>query len=82
LFSYVFSGKERVSVSGLGHDKAQITSTIFAAEAGHVLNTQMIFGGKTDRSLPVQGKQDSTDGIIYVIMRACLRDHLYAEFET
>ena len=51
LFTYAFSGEERVSVIGVGQDKAQITSTIFAAETGHVLNTQMIFGGKTDRML-------------------------------
>jgi len=48
LFTYAFSGEERVSVIGVGHDKAQITATIFASETGHVLDTQMIFGGKTE----------------------------------
>jgi len=62
-FSYAVSGEKRVRVIGVGQDKAQITATIFATEAGDVLDAQMIFGGKTTRCLPGQGKEEPPVGI-------------------
>jgi hypothetical protein len=53
----VAAGTKRVRVVGIGHEKPQITVTIALSANGEVLNpTQCIFGGKTNRSLPNQGK--------------------------
>ena len=49
------AGAKRVRILGMGEDKAQITATIFATEAGSILPYQMIFQGKTDRVHPPKG---------------------------
>jgi hypothetical protein len=50
-------GIRKVRVIGVGHEKPQITVTIALAATGHVVDpTQDIFGGKTNRSLPNQGR--------------------------
>jgi DDE superfamily endonuclease len=45
-------GSKRVKLHGVGSDKAQVTVTLCAKEDGTVLPHQVIFGGKTTRSLP------------------------------
>jgi hypothetical protein len=48
-------GSKRVRILGMGEDKAQITATIFATEAGDILPYQMIFQGTTERCHPPKG---------------------------
>jgi hypothetical protein len=61
--TFANEGARRVRVIGVGSDKAQITVTIFINEAGDVLPVQMIFGGKTKKSLPDAGRQPPPEGV-------------------
>ena len=51
------TGTKRVRVIGVGHEKPQITTTIAVSATGNIIEpTQLIFGGKTNTSLPNKGK--------------------------
>ena len=45
-------GSLKVPLCGFGKDKAQITCTLACTESGDILKPQLIFAGKTERSLP------------------------------
>jgi hypothetical protein len=45
-------GARKVPSQGVGKEKPQVTTTIAANESGELLSYQVIFGGKTKRSLP------------------------------
>jgi hypothetical protein len=45
-------GSLKVPLCGFGKDKAQITCTLACTESGQILKPQLIFAGKTVRSLP------------------------------
>jgi len=50
--TYSRKGSRKVKLFGVGDDKAQITATLFATDAGDVLDHQLIFGGRTNRCHP------------------------------
>lgn len=65
-FTYAVKGEKKVRLIGVGeNDKAQITCTLFISEAGECLPAQMIFGGKTKRSLPSGGNNPAPPGILW-----------------
>lgn len=59
-------GTKRVRIVGIGHEKPQITVTICCSAAGDIVEpTQLIFGGKTKRCHPNQGKTAPPLGLYY-----------------
>jgi hypothetical protein len=56
-------GNKRVRVIGVGSDKAQITSTLFANEEGDMLPYQNIWAGKTNKCHPP--KHLKRDGVLW-----------------
>lgn len=55
-FTYAVKGAKKVRLVGIGaSEKAQITCTLAVTESGDLLKPQLIFQGKTRRSLPGNG---------------------------
>jgi len=62
-YTYAVKGRKKIRLLGVGKDKDQITVTIFIVETGEVIDSQMIFGGKTNRCHPDNGRSASPTGI-------------------